>query len=265
MDRAPGAATFRTSADAYDRLVGRYSPALARELIRVAGVPEGARALDVGCGPGALTKALAERLGPGNVAAVDPSAPFVAACADRVPGADVREAAAEELPFADGAFTAVLSQLVVNFMRDAPAGVTEMRRVAAPGGVVASCVWDYRDGMTLLRQFWDAALSVDPEGAAERNEGRVMPFCSRGDLAALWQQAGLTDVDTGELVVEASYEDFADLWAPLELGVAPSGAYAKALPADMRAALREELHRRLGAPHGPFTLSARAWWVSGRR
>ena len=148
-----------------------------------------------------------------------------------MPGADVREAAAEALPFADAAFDAVLSQLVVNFLADAPAGVAEMRRVARPGAVVAACVWDYAEGMTLLRRFWDAALAIDPDGAAARDEGRVMPYCGPGELAALWAGAGLRDVAEHTLEASAHYPDFDALWEPFPLGVAPSGAYVAALAA----------------------------------
>jgi SAM-dependent methyltransferase len=253
---------FRAPADAYDRFVGRYGSALAAELIRVAGVERGQRALDVGCGPGALARALAAELGLDAVAAIDPSPPFAAACRSRVPGADVREGAAEELPWPDGAFDAVLSQLVVNFLADAPAGVAEMRRVARPGGVVAACVWDYAGEMTLLRRFWDAALVVDPEGAAARDEGRVMRFCTPVELRDLWD--GFSDVAGGSVAVSAEYESFDDLWEPLERGVGPAGSYAAALDPERRAALRDELRRRLGSPSGAFTLSARAWWVTGR-
>src|SRR5262245_66463753 len=97
------------------------------------------RALDVGCGPGALTTALVERLGAANVAGADPSEPFVGAARQRLPGVEFVVAGAEELPFADGSFDAVLSQLVVNFMRDAEAGVRERARAAERGGGVASC------------------------------------------------------------------------------------------------------------------------------
>src|SRR5919201_3348579 len=134
--------TFEADAAVYDRYVGRYAPQLSAELIDATGVAATDRALDVGCGPGGLTRALADRVGAERVSAVDPSASFVAACRARVPEADVREAGAESLPFADGTFDVVLSQLVVNFMRDAEAGVQEMRRVARVGGRVASCVWD---------------------------------------------------------------------------------------------------------------------------
>src|SRR5215207_1696268 len=121
----PGAETFLASTDAYDRHVGRYGPQLASALIEFAGVAPGMRALDVGCGPGALTAKLAERLGTSNVSGADPSEPFVEACRARLPGVEVVVAAAESLPFADSGFDAVLSQLVVNFMRDAETGLGE--------------------------------------------------------------------------------------------------------------------------------------------
>lgn len=109
---------------------------------------------------------LAERLGPASVSAADPSEPFAQTCRARVPGVEVVVAGAEALPFADGSFDAVLSQLVVNLLSDPEAGVREMARVSRSGGVVASCVWDYAGEMTLLRAFWDAARKVAPEGAA---------------------------------------------------------------------------------------------------
>ena len=259
----PGAETFRASADAYDRHVGRYGPALAAALIAFARVEPGMRALDVGCGPGALTTALAERLGVASVSAADPSEPFAEACRTRLPGVEVVVASAEALPFADHAFDAALSQLVVNFMGDPAAGVREMARVTRPGGVVASCVWDYAGEMTLLRAFWDAAREVDPERAAVADEGAVMRWCAEGDLAELWRDAGLSDVRFGQLVVRAGYADFEDLWSPLPTGVAPSGAFCKSLDDERRAALHDAYRRRLGVGEGPFELTARAWAVAG--
>jgi ubiquinone/menaquinone biosynthesis C-methylase UbiE len=258
---APGARTFALSGTVYDRHVGRYGPALAAELLDFAGLPRGGRALDVGCGPGALTAALAAR---GHaVAAIDPSEPFAEACRRRVPGADVRVGAAEMLPFPDAEFDAVLSQLVLNFLTDAPAALAEMRRVARPGAIVAACVWDYASGMTLLRAFWDAAVALDP-AAAEHDEGRVMRHCSPGELEELWRSAGLEAVRTGTLAATASYDDFDDLWSPFPEGVGPSGAYCASLAPERREALRDELRRRLGEPDGPFELSARAFAVAGR-
>jgi SAM-dependent methyltransferase len=262
MAEASGSATFRKPAGAYDRHIGRYSQELARALIRAAGVRPGERALDVGCGPGALTTELASVLGAERVAAVDPSAPFAAACRERNPGVAVEVGAAESLSFDDATFDHALAQLVVNFMSDPPAGVREMRRVTAPGGTVGAAVWDYAAEMTLLRRFWDAALALDPD--VRDLDERNMPYCTPESLEHLWSSAGLAGVSVSPAVVSAGYQDFDDLWQPLELGVGPAGAYVAGLPSDRRQALKEELRRRLGAGDEPFRLTARAWIAVGK-
>lgn len=257
-----GAGTFRTSPAAYDGHVGRYSAGLARELITFAGVMPGDRVLEVGCGTGMLTKELAEVVGVPLVTAIDPSEPFVEACRERVPCIDVHVGTAEALPFEDQSFDRTLSQLVVNFMNDPGRGVGEMRRVTRPGGTVASCVWDYAGEMTLLRAFWDAAKALDPAAAA-LDEGVSMRNCEPVSLARLWESAGLSGVATSAFEPAVEYETFDQLWSPFAAGVAPSGAYTASLDPHSQDALRDEFHRRLGAPAGPFTLTARAWAVVG--
>ena len=261
MAKAGGAPTF--SAEAYERHVGRYAPELAAGMIELAGVEAGHRALDVGCGPGALTTALGEVIGPESVAAVDPSEAFVEVCRARAPDADVRVARAEELPFADDEFDAVLAQLVVQRLDDAPRGVAEMRRVARPGGVVAACVWDFAGEMTMLRTFWDAAVALDPDGARHFGAGTPMPYCRPDELRALWADAGLVQVEVGELHAGVDYADFEDFWSSFLGGVGGSGAYCESLAEAGRNALRDEVRRRLGSPHGPFRLTARAWYARG--
>ena len=248
---------FTTAAGNYDRHIGRYGPVLAPELIAAADVRPGEQVLDVGCGPGALTSALLT-LG-AVVTAVDPSEPFVTACAERNPAATVRQAAAEDLPFEADRFDATLAQLVVNFMQDAPTGLAEMARVTRPGGVVAAAVWDYADGMTILRKFWDAARTIDPDAGDESQ----MRYCTPDTLGGLWETV-LDDVKVTETTVRASYTGFEDLWAPLESGVAPSGAFTVAQDDERRAALKHEFRARLGVGDDPFELSARAWLAVGR-
>ncbi len=255
---------FDAPAEAYDRFVGRYSGALARSLMAAAGVTAGQRALDVGCGPGALTTELVAVLGAGSVTAADPSAGFASACEARNIGVRVEVASAEALPFEDGAFDVALAQLVVNFMTDAHAGIREMARVTRPGGVVGAATWDYAGGMTLLRAFWDAAAAVDASAQA-RDEGHVMRFATADELARLWSDCGLAGVRTEAAVVSARYDDFEDLWLPLERGVGPAGAYAVSLDPDRRGALKFGMRERLGVDTAaPFELTARAWLVTGR-
>jgi SAM-dependent methyltransferase len=257
--------TFAVEAEIYDRFVGRYGDALGRALAELAGVSPGMRALDVGAGTGKLTGVLAEILGEENVAAVDPSEPFVTALANRFPDADVRAATAENLPFADSSFDAALAQLVFNFLTDPERGLGEMLRVVREGGVVAAAVWDYGQRMTLLTTFWEAAAAVDRRGAEALDERTRMRFGKEGGLGELWQNAGIRETKSGEIVVSASYESFDDLWEPFMLGVGPAGAYAASLDRDAQAALREEYRRRLGSPEGPFELEARAWYAIGTK
>jgi SAM-dependent methyltransferase len=264
VTEAEGAATFRSATDMYGRFVGRYAPSLAAALIGAVGLEPDDRVLDVGCGPGGLATALAGVVGQENVAAVDPSQPFVSVCRARLPIADVRVAAAEELPFEDDSFDAAFAQLVVNFMSDPARGVREMKRVVRPGGTVAACTWDYRDGMTMLRAFWDAAHEVAPDEAAEFDEGKNMRYATLDELTRLWETVELEEVEGGELSVTVGYEDFDDLWAPFPSGIGPAGAFCASLEPEQQQALRAALARRLGDPEGSFELSARAWYAVGR-
>jgi len=249
--------SFAVPADAYDRFMGRYSRFLSPQLADLAGVREGQRVLDVGCGPGALTAELVGRVGASSVAAVDPSEPFVAAARERHPEVDVHQAAAEELPFADAAFDAALAQLVVQFMSDPGAGVSEMRRVTQPGGVVAASVWDHGGGRGPLSPFWRAARELDPAlGGESHGVG-----ASDGELARLFSAAGLSDVEQTALSVRVEHPSFEEWWEPFELGVGPAGAYVAGLDAERRTELRERCRATL--PDPPFTVEAQAWAARG--
>ena len=250
--------SFFTGADAYDRFMGRYSVPLAPRFADLAGVTAGLDVLDVGCGPGALTGELIARVGTDHVVAVDPSAPFVDAARDRFPGVDVRLASAESLPFADDAFDVSLAQLVVHFMTDPLAGLREMARVTRPGGLVAACVWDHAGGRGPLSPLWRVAAELD--GGVIDESARA--GSREGDLARLFDDAGLGDVETGELAVEVVHPTFDAWWEPYELGVGPAGAYVSGLPPERRDALREACRRSL--PEPPFTITAVAWTARGR-
>ena len=250
--------SFDVSAAAYLRFMGQYSEPLASRFADLAGIEAGQRVLDVGCGPGALTAELVSRVGAASVSAAEPSASFVAAVRERLPGVEVREAAAEQLPFADGTFDAALAQLVVHFMGDPVQGLREMGRVTRPGGMVAACVWDHAGGCGPVSAFWSAARQLDP--AADDESG--LAGAREGHLATLFAQAGLDSASVTTLTVLARYASFDDWWEPYTLGVGPAGAYAASLTPDHRAALREQCQRLL--PVGPIEISATAWAATGR-
>jgi len=249
--------SFAVDAKAYDRFMGRYSALLAPQLADLAGVDSRQRVLDVGCGPGALTSELVDRVGASKVVAVDPSEQFVAAARERHPGVDVRRAAAEELPFADGEFDATLAQLVVHFLADPVRGLAEMARVTHAGGVVSACVWDHAGEQTPLGPFWQAVHEVDP--AAEDESG--LAGAREGHLAELFVEAGLREVEETALPVRLEHASFEEWWEPFTLGVGPAGSYVKALDSAQEAELRERCRERM--PDAPFTLSARAWAARG--
>lgn len=247
------------NADAYQNLMGRYSDLLAPEFAAAAGVAAGDRVLDVGCGPGALTAVLAGMVGAEILAGVDPSEPFVDAARARVPGADIRVGPAEALPFEDDSFDRTLAQLVFHFVADPAQSAAEMVRVTRPAGRVAACVWDMTGGMTLLRNYWEAAREVDPGAPGEDKRFGGMP----GQLAALFREAGLQVVTDCPLTVKTRYGDFDELWGSLTGGVGPIGMHAASLGDEKGRAVADALRRRLGAPDGQLELSATAWCAVG--
>jgi SAM-dependent methyltransferase len=246
-----------SNADAYDRFMGRYSVRLAPSFADFARVTASQSVLDVGCGPGALTTKLVQRLGETAVAAVDPSEPFVAAARERHPGVDVRVAAAEQLPFADGEFDAALAQLVVHFMDDPVCGLAEMARVTRDDGVVAACVWDHAGGRTPVAPFWHVVHQLDPNALDEsRLAGR-----HEGRLTVVLTEAGLRNVEELALPVSVEHATFEDWWGPFTLGVGPAGMYLTSLEPDRQAELRARCRDALGT--GPLTIDSRVWAALG--
>jgi SAM-dependent methyltransferase len=247
--------SFDVPATSYRQFMGRFSEPLAVPFADAAGVHPGQQALDVGCGPGALTAELVERLGAARVWAVEPSPSFVQAARQRFPAVDVRQGVAEALPFDDDQFDVVLAQLVVHFMRDPVVGLQEMGRVARPGGTVAACVWDHAGGGGPLASFWDGVRAVDPGHPGEGD----LPGTRAGHLGELARAAGLSDVQEDSIAVTVGFATFDQWWEPFTYGVGPAGAYVAGLDHTHREALRTACRRRL--PDEPFEITAKAWCV----
>jgi ubiquinone/menaquinone biosynthesis C-methylase UbiE len=248
---------FGGSSDAYDRFMGRYSTQLAARFADFAGVGAPQRALDVGAGTGALTQELVARLGEENVAAAEPSADYAATLRTRFPGADVREAPAEELPWEDGSFDATLAQLVVVFLNDPALGARELARVTRPGGVVATCMWEVQ-GVDMLNALNEIRQRLQPSQASVVTEYR-----DESSLRKLFEDAGLRDVETTRLEVSVEYETVDELWEPAIHVGGPGGPAVDAFSPDELAQGRAIFEEALGKPTGRYSLQGRAVAVRG--
>jgi SAM-dependent methyltransferase len=252
---------------AYEWFLGRWTQRLAEPFIRFADLPPDGDVLEVGCGTGSVALALARLRTAGRVAAIDRAEPYIDFARQRPGGErvrfDVGEAGA--LPYGDGEFVGVLSQLVLNFVPSAIAAVREMRRVTRPGGILAAAIWDFRGGLTYQRLFWDTAAGIDPGAATARDRLFSHPLALPDGLVELWREAGLRDVARASLTIRMDYGDFADYWEPLLGGQGPVGTYVRNLAPALREAVEERVRAAYlsGAPDGPRSLTATAWAVHG--
>lgn len=254
-----------SAGEAYEWFMGRWSRVLATRLVPFAGVQDGDTVLDVGSGTGALADAVAAAAPSTTIVGIDPSEPFIALARQTHRSDRVRFEVgdATQLPFPDHSFDRTLSLLILNFIPQPARAVSEMRRVTRPDGTVAAAVWDYADGMEMLRVFWEEAVALDP--AASLRDERRMPLCQRGELGALWRSHHVQDVVEAPLTIEMSFTGFDDYWTPFVQKQGPAGAYVATLSENAREQLRQRLRRRLigdGAER-PFVLQARAWAVRG--
>ena len=167
---------------AYEPYIGRWSRLVALEFLAWLEVAPNAHWLDVGCGSGALTEAILARATPARIGAVDASPAFVAYARTRThdPRATFAAADARALPWAAASVDAIVSGLVINFVPQPERALTDMTRVARPGAVIAAYVWDYADGMQLIRRFWDAAVALDTRAATLENTGSALFFHDAG-------------------------------------------------------------------------------------
>jgi SAM-dependent methyltransferase len=254
-----------SEARAYEHFMGRWSRNLAPLFVGFAGVKDGDSVLDVGSGTGALSAAVAKVASSSRIVGIDPAAPYVelARAQHGSPRVSFEIGDAQQMRFDAATFDQTLSLLVVNFIPDARKAIGEMKRVTKPKGTIAAAVWDYGDGMEMLRVFWDEAIALKPESAAK--DERNMPFCKRGELAALWRQQGLQNVVEEGLTIETRFTSFDDFWTPFLEKQGPAGAYTASLTSAEREALRTRLHKRLlgDGPDKAIVMHARAWAVRG--
>jgi SAM-dependent methyltransferase len=262
--REPAQETW-DSGSPYERYVGRWSRRVARRFLTWLALPPGQTWGDVGCGTGALVESILSWAEPSSVLAIDRAEAFLAEAQRNIADQRVRfeVADATDLPWANRACDATVSGLVLNFMPDAAAMVREMVRVTRPQGKVASYVWDYTNGMQMMRQFWDVALEVSPQDRG-RDQAERFPLCQPKPLKTLFRDAGLSSVAVCALEIPTVFRDFDDYWTPFlgKQGAAPT--YLASLDSERRDRIREVLRTRLvPSADGTIALTARAWAVQG--
>ena len=255
-----------SSGSGYELYVGRWSRLVATRFIDWLASTPGGRWLDVGCGTGALTETILTAAQPALVRGVDPSIDYVKFARDRIsdPTAEFEVADAHHLPGDDGSYDYTVSALVLNFLSDPAGGLDEMKRVTRSGGHVATYVWDYAQGMELMRYLWDAASELHPQ-AASLDEGARFPICRPEPLRSLWEHAALRDVSVVPIDIDTVFSDFDDYWSPFLGGQGPAPGFVMSVSESARAELRALLQSRLPVQDdGSIRLRARAWGVRGQ-
>jgi SAM-dependent methyltransferase len=252
----------------YDLQMGRWSRRLAPLLIDFAGVTHASRVLDVGCGTGSLTFALAQCPYVGGVTGIDLSSDYIAHALRRRPDPRIcfEVGDATELHFDDRSFDHALSSLVLQFIPDPDRAVREMRRVTRSGGTVAAATWDSRGGVVIRRMFFDTAAVIDPNAATRRALTCARPMSRKDGLARAWNDAGLVDIEVDNLTIRMEYGSFLDFWSSIDGDDGPIAEYLGTLDAEAKLTLRRLIEAAYidGEADGPRSYAATAWAVKGR-
>lgn len=256
-----------TNGGPYEVFIGRWSRQVARDFVGWLKLKTGLGWIDVGCGTGALTQVVLNQCAPRWVVGIDPSPGYLDHARKAVADARVefRPGSAEALPCPDGSADVAVAGLSLNFVPHPSVALTEMQRAVRPGGTVAAYVWDYSDGMQMLRFFWEAAVSLDP-AAASLDEGQRFPITQEDSFRELFARSGLADIHMRSIEVPMEFRKFDDYWTPFvgAMGQGPAPTYLGTLSEESRDALRHALERRLPlGKSGSIRLVARAWAATG--
>lgn len=253
------------NAGAYQQYVGRWSRLIAEQFIEWLGVPQGSNWMDLGAGTGVLTEVILQHAQPAGVTAVDLSSEYIRFAQKRIHDERVQFHIANAASFAHDSpiFDAAVAGLVLNFLPDPAQGVETMRQAVKPGGTVAAYVWDYSEGMEMMRHFWDAAAEVDPASRA-LDSGPRFTICHPDPLRVLFEAHGLTSVDVIPIGIQQYFTDFDDYWIPFLSAQGSISGYLSGLNQNTLAAIRTQLQHQLPiTEQGNLTLTSRAWAVKG--
>lgn len=253
------------SGNSYERFMGRWSILIAENFLDWLGISPARSWLDVGCGTGSLTKLILETQYPRAVISIDSSSDRISYAQQLItnPYVHFMVGLAQSLKVNSNSIDAVVSGLVLNFVPQPAVAISEMLRVTKPGGKIGIFLWDYADGMEMLRYFWDTAGELDL-GAEEFDEGIRFPLCQEGQLELLVRKCGLKQVEATPIEVTTLFQNFDDYWMPFHADVCPAPSYNMSLNQKDRQKLADNLRESLPIDdNGSISLLARAWAVKG--
>ncbi|MGW3359913.1 class I SAM-dependent methyltransferase [Streptomyces bungoensis] len=225
--------------EAYAGSFGRLCAYPVPALLDAAGVGAGTRVLDVGTGTGTAALAAGER--GAVVRAVDADPGMVAEARRRGVAAEV--AVLPRLPFADGAFDAVVGNFVLNHVGRPRTALAELRRVLRPGGRLALTLWGARRGagQELLGQACAAGGAVPPAYLPRLAPDEDFTRTPDG-LAALLAESGFTGAGAAELEWDhrATVEEW---WSGVAAGVGNVGLVVTSQDAETVGRVRRAYER----------------------
>ena len=256
-----------TSGADYDRWMGRWSRLLACDFLAWLSLPAGLRWIDICCGSGILSETVFERNAPASVVGVDISSEQIEFARQHRGRESVtfEIGSAMSMRFSDESFDVAVCGIGLNYLPNPGQALEEFRRVVCPGGTVAIYVWDYEEDARFLREFWDAAVAIDPEATAF-DQARRFPMCRPEGLRALFAKAKLEAVTTHALDIVTRFTSFDDYWEPILRGQGSAPGYLATRDPKTRAKIRERLRAALpNNDDGTIELPARGWAVRARR
>ena len=256
-------AGWGAKAESYGLLTGRITDRIVDTLLDAAGVVAGSRVLDVGTGPGYAARRAEER---GAVATgVDIAEEMVALARRRSPAVRFLEGDAEDLPFPDGSFDALVGNLVINHLPRPETAIREFVRVLAPGGAIGVSTWDLPERNRFLGTLLDAVRACGVEDAAPGPD--PFRFADDDELRGLLSGGGLDAVEIRTVSLTHRVADVDELWRGMLGGSVRTAGLVRKQPPRTRARIRAavEQHAERYRGDGGLLVPACAKVAGGRK
>ncbi len=246
----------------YESTMGVWSQLVGEVFLDWLNPGRGWRWVDVGCGNGAFSELISNRLAPAHIDGIDPSEGQIAYARQR-PAARIatfQHGDAMALPYGDASFDAAMMALVIAFVPQPARGVAEMARVTRPGGLVGAYMWDFAGHASPVEPIASEADALGFKRPTVPNAGAS----ERDAMQALWTGAGLEAVETRTIEVRRTFAGFEEFWRITSTIGSLAALFSKLADGDA-ARLKERVRSLLEPdPSGRVVRTARANAVKGR-